>query len=72
MPNLIVPESGNVEVELYVDDLEINGEEGDEDTILDSDGAAFMIHTDADDHITQPIGGAGARIACGVIEANSE
>mgnify|MGYP000737072402 CR=1 FL=1 len=72
LPNLIVPENGEVKVEFYVDDLEISASEADdaddEDVLLDADGSAFMIHADADDHMTQPIGGAGARIACGVIE----
>ncbi|WP_250638361.1 superoxide dismutase family protein [Sphingomonas sp. KC8] len=26
-----------------------------------------MIHASPDDHVTQPIGGAGARVACAVI-----
>lgn len=34
---------------------------------LEGDGIALVIHTSRDDHITQPIGGAGARVACGVI-----
>jgi Cu-Zn family superoxide dismutase len=37
--------------------------------LLDSDGLSFLVHANADDHISQPIGGAGARIACGVFEA---
>jgi len=32
--------------------------------LLDSDGSALIIHINPDDQITQPIGGAGARIAC--------
>lgn len=36
-------------------------------TLVDADGAALIIHTDRDDHLTQPIGGAGARVACAVI-----
>lgn len=35
---------------------------------LEGDGLAFMVHANADDHVSQPIGGAGARIACGVFE----
>ena len=31
-------------------------------------GVSFLIHANADDHFSQPIGGAGARIACGVFE----
>jgi Cu-Zn family superoxide dismutase len=37
-------------------------------TLLDEDGSAIIIHEGEDDHMTQPIGGAGARVACGVIQ----
>lgn len=36
--------------------------------LFDEDGAAIIIHESQDDHLTQPIGGAGPRVACGVIE----
>lgn len=35
--------------------------------LRDIDGSAVVIHASADDHMTQPIGGAGARVACAVI-----
>lgn len=35
--------------------------------LADEDGAALIIHEARDDHMTQPIGGAGARVACAVI-----
>ncbi len=35
--------------------------------LLDEDGSAVIIHEHPDDHLTQPIGSAGGRIACGVI-----
>ncbi len=35
--------------------------------LLDADGTALMIHAAADDHQTQPIGGAGARVACAAL-----
>ncbi|HBX92207.1 MAG TPA: superoxide dismutase, partial [Hyphomonas sp.] len=38
------------------------------DSLLDEDGSALIIHEAEDDHMTQPIGGAGARVACGVIQ----
>ena len=34
---------------------------------LEGDGISLVIHEHRDDHITQPIGGAGPRVACGVI-----
>ena len=36
--------------------------------LLDEDGSAVIIHENPDAHLTQPIGGAGGRIACGIIE----
>jgi Cu-Zn family superoxide dismutase len=35
--------------------------------LTDADGSAILIHTGEDDALSQPIGGAGARVACGVI-----
>lgn len=35
--------------------------------LLDSDGSALVIHAGPDDHQTQPIGGAGERIACAAL-----
>ncbi|HBS33699.1 MAG TPA: superoxide dismutase family protein, partial [Parvularcula sp.] len=32
--------------------------------LLDDDGFAIIIHANPDDHVTQPIGGAGDRVAC--------
>lgn len=36
--------------------------------LFDDDGTAIVIHANEDDHISQPIGGAGPRIACGVLK----
>ncbi len=35
--------------------------------LLDDDGFAVVVHAEPDDHHSQPIGGAGARIACAAI-----
>ena len=37
--------------------------------LQDQDGAALIIHESPDDYQTQPIGGAGARVACAVFSA---
>ena len=37
------------------------------DMLLDADGAALVIHATRDDYKTDPSGGSGARIACGVV-----
>ncbi len=39
-----------------------------EQVLRDADGSALVIHANPDDHISQPIGGAGGRIACAVIK----
>lgn len=40
------------------------------DSILDGNGSAIVIHEMPDNQYDQPIGGSGARIACGVIETD--
>ena len=39
-----------------------------EQVLRDADGTALVIHANADDHFSQPIGGAGGRVACAVIK----
>lgn len=68
LPVLFVHADGSVEAELFTPLASLKGA-GERATILDADGAALVIHESRDDHATQPIGGAGARIACGVIKA---
>jgi len=40
------------------------------DSLLDADGAAMVVHADADDMTTDPSGNSGARIGCGVLVAS--
>lgn len=68
LPNLFAHEDGSVRAELYTPLVTLAEGEG-RASLLDEDGAALVIHENRDDHLSQPIGGAGARIACGVIEA---
>lgn len=66
MTNIFVGEDGTGAAELYSHAVSINGANG-APALLDENGSAFVIHVNEDDHHTQPIGGAGARAACGVI-----
>lgn len=68
MPNLFVAENGVGEMEAFNQYVSLN--DGDQN-LLDDNGSALIIHEAGDDHMTQPIGGAGARVACGVIEPAS-
>ncbi len=63
LPNAVVGSGGDLNLEIFNDRLEI------EDMIMDEDGAAFIVHANADDYMSQPAGDAGDRIACGVFEA---
>ena len=65
LPNFYVHENGVAWAEFFTTAASLDGRHG--ATILDDDGAAIVIHENPDDHHSQPIGGAGARIACGVI-----
>ncbi len=44
------------------------GSSAPEQVLRDADGTALVIHANADDHLSQPIGGAGGRVACAVIK----
>lgn len=37
--------------------------------LMDEDGAALVVHADADDYKTDPSGNSGGRIACGVFQS---
>lgn len=66
LPNLYVAKDGTGTVELLSTFVSLNGGGG-RQALADKDGSALVIHANPDDYRTQPIGGAGARIACGVI-----
>ena len=66
MPNLHVPQSGDLSVEVV--NSAISLEKGKPNSVFDTDGSALVIHAKADDYKTDPAGNAGDRIACGVIQ----
>ena len=43
---------------------------GKENSLLDEDGSALVIHAKADDYTTDPSGGSGDRVVAGVIEGS--
>lgn len=67
LPNLHIDADGNASVELYSTLVSTTGR-GDRPALRDFDGSALVIHANPDDYTTQPIGGAGERIACSLIK----
>ena len=66
MPNLHVPASGEIQVEVL--NAAVTLAKGPANSLLDADGSAMVIHAQADDYKSDPTGEAGGRIACGVIK----
>lgn len=61
LPNLYVAADGTGKAEAFSTLVKFA-------ELKDADGSAVVIHANKDDHASQPIGGAGARVACGVIK----
>jgi Cu-Zn family superoxide dismutase len=66
MPNLHVPQSGELSVEVV--NSAISLEQGKPNSVFDNDGSSLVVHAKADDYKTDPAGNSGDRIACGVIQ----
>lgn len=65
MKNLVADAEGNAAVDDELPDT-VNIGKGDAFDIV---GHALIVHSDPDDYVSQPVGNAGARLTCGVIEA---
>jgi Cu-Zn family superoxide dismutase len=65
MPNIYVPASGELTIEI------LNAKLAVDESLLDDDGAAIVVHAGPDDYQSDPAGDAGARIACGVIKSGT-
>ena len=63
MPNLHVPADRKLQVEVLNPAVTLSAESA----LLDTDGAAIVIHASADDYKIDPAGNAGDRIACGIV-----
>ena len=66
LPNVYAGADGAVHARLYSQLVSIGGA-GERPALSDGDGSAIVVHAKADDYQSQPIGGAGDRIACGAI-----
>lgn len=65
LPNIEVDAEGKLSAQLTTAELTLKS--GAENSILDDDGSALVIHENADDYKTNPAGNAGDRIACAAI-----
>jgi Cu-Zn family superoxide dismutase len=63
MANITVGADSSVSVQATTPGGSLHGE----NALLDGDGAAIVIHANADDYKTNPSGNSGNRIACGVV-----
>jgi Cu-Zn family superoxide dismutase len=64
LANFYVGENGAAVTEFATTLVTFDGDPA----LFDEDGSALVIHAQRDDHVTQPIGGAGDRLACAVIQ----
>lgn len=71
LPNVWLNADGTMRAQAYTTRVSVDGQT-DAPALLDQDGSALVIHAEPDDMEAQPIGGAGARILCAVIEAGAQ
>lgn len=67
LPNLNIGTDENELFELTTNRVTLYGGAN---SLFDSDGSALVIHANPDDQRTNPTGGSGARVVCGVITRN--
>ena len=68
LPNLYAAADGSAHGEFFTTKARIS-QDGPGQWLWDADGSALVIHANPDDHNSQPIGGAGDRVACAVLKA---
>lgn len=73
LPNIFAHADGRAVAEVYRDGVQLEPGPGGPDVpvLLDGDGFAVVVHQGPDDHASQPIGGAGGRVACAAFRAAS-
>ena len=68
LPNLYAAADGSAHGEFFTTKARIS-QDGPGQWLWDADSSALVIHANPDDHNSQPIGGAGDRVACAVLKA---
>ena len=68
LPNVFADAQGRVRAEVFTTRARI-ARNGPGQWLWDADGSALVIHASMDDQTSQPIGGAGDRVVCGVMAA---
>lgn len=68
LPNVVVSDAGNARYEAA--DVRITLGEG-PNSLFNPGGTSLIIHASPDDQLTEPDGGAGPGIACGIITRNT-
>lgn len=61
LPNIHAAEDGSANAEMFTTFVKL-------DELMAAGGFAMIIHANPDDHVTQPIGGAGPRKACAAVK----
>lgn len=68
LPNLFAPMSGPFGGEFFSERLTLATPPAEGRlSLLDGDGSALVVHASADDHVIQPAGASGARVACAAL-----
>nr|WP_275899580.1 superoxide dismutase family protein [Bacillus piscicola] len=65
LPNIETDENGEVTTDITAENVTLKP--GEENSLLQDEGTALVIHSGPDDYQSQPSGDAGERIACGII-----
>ncbi len=66
LPNLSAGADGTGQIEFVIPGATLRTGSN---AVLDADGAAIIVHAQADDYKSDPAGNAGGRVACGILSA---
>lgn len=70
LPNVYAGADGSVRAEVLTARVRLGGS-GSGLNLMDRNGSSLVLKAGPDDHVSQPLGGSGERIACGVIRASN-